>query len=407
MAAMHSAGLKRSGEKRSRVVRPARVPGPVVVATIMRPEGGTGVQTHFRAYQRWLLEQGRDISVVTPFDAPLWKVAPVFGLRKVIHSVSGPASVRWYRRWHAHFLEAGLRGRLADGAPRVIYAQCPLSAGAALRARHSEHQKVVLVVHFNVSQADEWAGKGLIPLDGEQASAIRRFEAEVLRKVDGLVFVSAFMRSAVIERIPAVASLPHRIVPNFLADPGEPSDSSIDADLLCVGTLEQRKNQILALRIIAAAHATGSRLTLSIAGDGPDRGALEAEAHRLGIADSVRFHGLVRDAAALFDRHRACLHTALIENLPLTLLESMSRATPVFAVPVGGVPEVFADGAEGRYLPADDPRRAAALVTEWLADPARMAHAGRAARARFEARFARDVAAGELTAFLDSVAQSP
>ncbi len=376
----------------------------IQLATIMRAQGDTGVQTHVRTLLAWLQTQGQPAGLLTPFDAPRWQVYPVFGLRRVLERLSRSAGVWWYRHWHALFLERVLRARLADGRPRVIYAQCPLSAAAALRARHSTAQKVVLVVHFNVSQADEWAGKGLIADDGAYARSIRAFEARVLPALDGLVFVSEFMRRELRARIPAIDKVPYVLAPNFVPDPGLSGPAAAQADLLLVGTLEPRKNQAYALDILAAAQAQGHMLTLTLAGDGPDRKALQQRVKALGLSDRVRFAGFVRDAASLFARHRACLHTARIENLPLTLIEAMSRGVPVFAPPVGGVPEVFSDGVEGRLIPLDDAAQAARLLLQWLGQPARLAVAGRLARARFLAHFESDVAAARLRDFLQTIA---
>jgi glycosyltransferase involved in cell wall biosynthesis len=374
----------------------------VIVATVMRPSGETGVQTHFRAFAAWLQARGRACVLLTPFSAPMAVVAPLFGLRRLIDPLHGPSSVWWYRHWHAALLRGMLTRHLADGAPCTVYAQCPLCAEAALAARRGPRQRVVLVVHFNVSQADEWAGKGRIAADGPMARAIRAMEARVLPAVDGLVCVSAFMRDELRRRVPAVAAVPTAVIPNFVDDPGPVTREALDADLLCVGTLEPRKNQLYALEIVAAARDLGRPLTLTIIGDGPDRTRLEQHAQALGIGGQVRFAGYVRGAGTAFARHRACLHVATMENLPLTLVEALARATPVFAVPVGGVPEVVTDGVEGRHLPAADATAAARRILEWFDEPGRLDGAATAARQRFLADFASDVAAARLLAFLDA-----
>lgn len=379
------------------------MPGPLIVATVMRKHGETGVQTHVRHAARALAADGRAVEVLTPFDAPRALVWPVFGLRRLIDPLSGPASVWWYRHWHARFLQGLLRRRLADGAPCTVYAQCPPSAAAALAARRSPAQRVVMAVHFNVSQADEWAGKGRIAADGVLARRIRAFEAALLPRVDGLVHVSDFMRRELGARIPAAASRPGVVVPNFVPDQarmGAQAPAEPEADLLAIGTLEPRKNQAYALAIVAAARDAGRRLTLTLAGDGPDRAALEAQARTLGIADRVCFAGFVPDAAALFARHRAALHVATLENLPLALVEALAWGRPVFALPVGGVPEVFDDEVEGRYLPAGDAPAAAARIAEWLDAPHRLRAAGAAARLRFAGRFSEAAAGARLAAFL-------
>lgn len=377
------------------------MPGPLIVATLLRAQGDTGVQTHVAAFAAYARAQGRAVEVVTPFAAPRALVLPVFGLRRVIDPLSGPASVWWYRHWHARFLQQALRRRLADGAPCTVVAQCPLSAAAALQARRSPAQRVMLVVHFNVSQADEWAGKGRIAADGALARRIRALEADTLPRTDGVVFVSDFIRRELVARIPALDGVPHAVVPNFVAPPAV-ADAGDDGDLLCIGTLEPRKNQRHALAIVAAARDLGQRLRLTLAGDGPDRAALEAQAQALGIADRVRFAGFVRQAALLFASHRASLHVATLENLPLALVEALAWSRPVFAAPVGGIPELFDDGVEGRAIPLDDPRAAALAIVEWLNAPERLRAAGAKARQRFDARFSAEAAGRRLLEFLET-----
>ncbi len=376
----------------------------VLIASMMRPHGETGVQTHVHAVRDWLAGQGREVQLVTPFDCARALVYPVFGVRRLLEKLHQPASVWWYRHWHAVFLERALHRALADGRPCLVYAQCPLSARAALRARVATGQKVAMVVHFNLSQAEEWADKGAITRGGLLYRAICALESDVLPKLDGLVFVSDFMRRELVRRVPAIGQMRSAVIPNFLADPSEPVATDTWRDLITIGTLEYRKNQRYALEIVRAAGQMGHALTLTVVGDGPDRAMLEACAKEWGIADRVRFAGFVSNAAALMPEHRACLHVALMENLPLTLIEALSRGLPVFAPAAGGMPEVFRDGVEGRLIPLEDAAAAAEKITTWLKDVAEMKRAGEAARGYFMARFEADRVASELVRFLDGVA---
>lgn len=379
---------------------------PILIASLMRPQGETGVQTHVQAVRDWLARHGRSVQLITPFDCPRWQVYPVFGLRRLLDRLNTEASVWWYRHWHAAFLRRALRKQLAAGQSCVIYAQCPLSAGAALRVRKSRAQKVVMVVHFNLSQADEWADKGAIPRDGTFFHSIRAFEAEVLPEVDGLVFVSDFMRRELRQRIPAVWRVQSQVIPNFLDDPGEPVPHTERTDLITIGTLEYRKNQRYALEILHAAMQSGRSIILTVVGDGPDRAMLEKLARELGIEKQVSFTGFVSHAAALMLAHRACLHVAHMENLPLTLIEALSRGLPVFAPAVGGMPEVFNDGVEGRLVPLNDAQAAARLILEWLDDGEMMLRAQQAARRHFLEHFEADRVATELAGFLDGTAST-
>lgn len=368
----------------------------------MRPEGGTGVQTHFRTLMEYLGTIGRRCDLVTPYSAPLWQVYPVFGLRKLANLFNRELGVWWYRHWHAYFLRQALKRRLQTGAACVVYAQCPLSAQAALSARVSKNQRVVMVAHFNISQADEWAGKGLIPNGGRFYRAIQAFEAEVLPRLDGLVFVSDFMRRELVGRIPAITKVAAAVVPNFLSDPGLPEKQTAVADLINIGTLEARKNQQYLLEIVTALRDMGRPLSLTLVGDGPDRRALEDKAQALKIGDLVRFSGFASNAAGQIGRHRAYIHVATQESFGITLIEAMARGRPVFAGPVGGVPEVLGDGAAGLALPLHDAKAAARVVAHAMSNPDWMAAASLAARTRFLSEYASGVAAKQLTQFLES-----
>lgn len=367
----------------------------------MRPTGETGVQTHFNTFLRWLTAQRGDVSLVTPFDAPRWKTIPVFGTRRLVDVASKAWSVWWYRHWHGFFLQRELRDRLSDGTPCVVYAQCPVSAKAAMNARASARQRVVMVVHFNVSQADEWSGKGMLPVGHPIYQDILSLETDVLGNVDALVFVSDFMRREVLARVPEARHAQSTVIPNFVDDHYKLDASRPEGDLISIGTLEPRKNQQYLLEIVASARMQGARLRLTLVGDGPSRSALESYAVQLGVSDSTTFVGQVPHAARLIAGHKACIHVARLENLPIALVESLAYGAPIFATAVGGIPEVFDDGIEGRWLPLDDAETAARMVLEWWKDPSRMKAASRAARSRFEREFDTRILATRLAAFLE------
>jgi len=132
----------------------------LVIATILREEGTTGVQTHVQQLRASLAGSGTAVILLTPFSWAKPLTYPVFGARLVLERVSNAASVWWYRHWHEVFLRNALRRELARLGDCVVYAQGPVEARAALRARRGPHQRVVMAVHFRISQADEYAEPG-------------------------------------------------------------------------------------------------------------------------------------------------------------------------------------------------------------------------------------------------------
>ena len=371
----------------------------VVIATILNPTGPTGVQSHFSALRDYLRERGRNSMLVTPFDAPGILVYPTFAARRIIDLLSGPASVWWYRYWHEFFLRVALRRVLAAHANVVVYAQCPLSARAAMRVRRYRTQGVTMVVHFNGSQADEWSDQGKIQRDGRLARHIRRTEAAVLPALDGIVYVSRYMRRQLEERFPALNNVRSEVIPNFsrsgTAKPGRPT-----IDIVNVGTLEPRKNQQFLLAVLAEAKRAGHRFTLALIGDGPDRQHLERISRESGVAEQVRFCGNLPHAIDRMSCARLYAHSARMENLPLALIEAMACGLPILAPAVGGITDMFENGNAGYFWDIDDVQMSAKLMINLLNDPEHLESMSRAARSSFEQRFDTNRVAGQLYEFI-------
>jgi glycosyltransferase involved in cell wall biosynthesis len=383
------------------------VPPPVLVATLMREQGDTGVQTHFVAFARHLQAVGRQVEIVTPYGQDARWFYPLYGLRFVLQAFHGGLGVWWYRYSRLLALRWRLWRRMRHAGPCLVYAQCPVSAAAALTARRGAHQKVALVVHFNVSQADEFAGQGFMAPGSWVWRSIRKFEAATLPRLDGVVFVSRFMREQLLNRIPALGAVEHAEIPNFVTSPAEGGALVREARrrLIAIGTLEPRKNQQHLLRAFAGAARQLAGLELTLAGDGPDRRMLQALAVELGVADRVRFLGHVGSAARLLPQHDAYIHTAKLENLPIAIIEAMSCGLPVFACPVGGIPELIEDGVQGRYLPLDDADAAGAILHLTLRDTVLCERMARAAALKFSQSFETREVAGRLLNFLDGCAR--
>ena len=384
-----------------------RVPLPIVIATIMRERRETGVQTHFLQFRDYLAARGIEARIVTPFMFPKLYVYPVFAVRRVLDPLHGSASVWWYQFWHYVFLKQVLRRVLRTRRPLVVYAQCPLSARAALETRTSPNQKVFMAVQFNISQADEWVGAGKVTRDNWLYRRIQTLEREVLPRLDGIVYVSRFMRETVERRIPEVCAVRSELIPNFVGPPEPLAQPEAHGDLISIGSLEPRKNQAYLLRVLAAASARGRSYTLTLIGAGSQHRQLKRLAHELRLDQQVRFLGFRADAARLLPGHRAYVHAATMENLSVTLLEALASHIPVFAAPVGGTPEIFSDGVEGVYWSLDDPVEGANKLIELLEDEPRYARMKAAAASRVQERFAVEPVAGRLTDFLSGASHAP
>ena len=373
---------------------------PLIIATFLREEGSTGVQTHVQQLRRYLEECGTTATLVTPFSWGRTLTVPVFGLRLVLERCSTSASVVWYRHWHEAFLQKALRRSLAETGDCVVYAQCPLAAQAALRARRGPHQRVVMAVHFRISQADEWADKNQIRRDGAVFRAIRQLEREVVPQVDGLVYVSSWAQNALLSWLPEAATVPSAVIDNFVAPLHlEPGQEPL-GDLVTIGHLEPVKNHRYMLQALAEAKRAGRSLTLDAFGEGPLHKELLRLARSLGLEGQVRFRGFRRDVRDFLPRYRAYVHASYSESSSLAIIEAMAAGLPIVAGNIGPISELCDDGVEARFWSLDDPAQAAATLIDLLdCEPARL-KAASAASERFRRDFDAELIAPRLRSFL-------
>jgi glycosyltransferase involved in cell wall biosynthesis len=168
-----------------------------------------------------------------------------------------------------------------------------------------------------------------------------------------------------------------------------------------VGHLVEQKRLERALEVLALLRAHGCAAHLVVAGTGPLRPDLEAEARRLGVASAVTFLGHRDDVESVFGGVDLALLTSEAEGIPGVAIEALMAGCPMVSVPVGGVAEVVEHGVTGLVLDSDDPAQMAGAVAQLLADDetrAAMSRASRLGTDRFSAATAAAVYAERLTA---------
>ena len=364
----------------------------ILVASLLPEQGYCGVQTHARAVIGFARKQGYEARLVEPHQTSRWVRLPSSLVTRALRRTDPERAVIWHREWAERFLRARLRSKLdaLRDQPVVIYAQDPLSARAALALRDAGYRfRLVAVLHFNISEAYEHQLNGFTREEGALWRALMRVEREVLPRIDKVIFVSDYMRRIVQSRNPALSVVWQTVIPNFPEHEIETvADAAPRADLITIGTLEPRKNQGYLLYVLAAAKQQGFRYRMTIAGDGPSRTEWEVLAATLGVADQVDFLGYVSGASRLLQGHRAYVHAAHMESFGIVLVEALAHGMPVFASPVGGIPEVFDDGVEGVAWPLDKPAECAQKLIAVLESPAACRAMSSAARLRYRTRFA-------------------
>ncbi len=165
---------------------------------------------------------------------------------------------------------------------------------------------------------------------------------------------------------------------------------ALDESVFVVGTvgrLDPVKDHATLLRAFEPIARADRPACLLIAGGGPMRAEIEADAARLGISDQVKLLGERGDIALILEALDVFALTSIAEGISNTILEAMASGLPVVATRVGGNPELVEHGASGQLVSARDAPALAAALRAYLDDAElRRAH-GAAARARAERDF--------------------
>jgi len=174
----------------------------------------------------------------------------------------------------------------------------------------------------------------------------------------------------------------------FQPGPRSPGD---DFRVVSVGWFKEYKGFHFIVDAIARLVAQGVNARLHLAGDGPQRGYLEEQAKRLGIADRVVFHGYL-DHDQLVSLYRDCDAFAMgsIEMtnfgrqdvIPNVIAEAMAVGLPVVSTKMGGIPELVEEGVSGMMVPQRDPAAMAEALGRIAADADLRARLRAAALAR-------------------------
>lgn len=121
-----------------------------------------------------------------------------------------------------------------------------------------------------------------------------------------------------------------------------------------------------------------------LVGDGPERGALEAQARALGVGSRLTLTGATDDVASLLAAADVCAAPSRNEGMGRVLVEAMVLGIPVVGTAVGGIPAVIGDDEAGLVVPAADTPALAGALALLGRDVALRRKLGEAARERAE-----------------------
>lgn len=136
--------------------------------------------------------------------------------------------------------------------------------------------------------------------------------------------------------------------------------------------LRGEKGHLPMLQAFARLHAIYPDARYLIAGEGPERQAIEVQIAALGLTDAVMLAGNVSPAHGLYRCATLVVMPSLSEPLGMSQIEALALGVPVIASRVGGIPETVQDGVTGLLVPPGDVDAWADALLRALQDPVRM-----------------------------------
>lgn len=337
----------------------------LIVSGIWPPDVG-GPASHAPDVAEFLRSRGHDVEVVTTADEPpaarAYPVRAVSRAHRVgVRHVRGAALVRRRARDANVVYTTGMFGRSFAGASlaRTPYVVKLTADPAFERSRRRG------LVEGDVDEFQHRSGGASV--------ALLRFARDVeLRHAAHVFTPSAYLRELALRW--GVAAERVSVLPNptplsaKLRDREElRRDFGLNgATLAFAGRLTAQKSLERALEAVAGADG----VKLVVAGEGPERGPLEDEARKLGIADRVTFLGAQprERIVELFSAADATVLSSSWENFPHTVVEALAVGTPVLAMEAGGVGEVVENEVNGLLVPAGDTPALGAAVRRYFGD---------------------------------------
>ncbi len=342
----------------------------IAIAIHEYPPIGGGASTAAAQTARALAAAGHDVLVVTagvpgqPRDEHVDGVT-IARLPNLRQTLLAPSVVELlsFCAGAALLLERRLRAFRAEGV--IAYFAVPVGPFAVQAARRLDIPVVVSLRGSDVPGFKNGRLEGL----GAIARPVIRW---TLGRATAVAPNSAVLRDLALAFHPEIASKTV-IVPN-----GIEAESIARAPagagggplkLIQVGQLIARKRVGVTLEALAGLDAE-----LTVIGDGPLRGELEARARALDVASRVTFTGHLPRAEILsrLRAHDLFVMTSAAEGMSNALVEALAAGLPIVTTP-NGSHDVVEDAGAGVVVPVDDPGALRAAIAELAASPARRA----------------------------------
>ncbi len=213
-----------------------------------------------------------------------------------------------------------------------------------------------------------------------------RLESFILPRIEGVLCISRYTQELVKPLNPRTWLLPNPSAPAFFAVDRRP----LPGRIVCLGMIEERKNQILLMEACDRLAADGVPMELHYWGPihperDYDRRFLEGVAARPWAA--YPGNSRLEEIPSILAQASLLVLPSLEDNCPMVIIEAMAAGLPVVASDVGGIPDLVEHGRTGLLFPSNDAAALAAAIRTILSDESTSHAFSLAAKQEAENRF--------------------
>ncbi len=353
-----------------------------------------GAKTHVHSLLQ-NLSRGMDITLVCFRDGPFAREAAELGIETRVCSGGFFSALREVRRMIA---EEGFELVHTHGSRANL-------AGAILRSTCG--RPVVSTIHSDYRL--DYMGRPLA------AATYGVLNVLALRRIKYHVGVSDAMRDLLISRrFPRETTFAIYNGLDFSREPKRHDRAAFCARVganvapgdIVVGAaarLDPVKDLATLVRGFAAAREGHPELKLIIAGEGPERPALEALAEELGVRGAVTLAGWLDDMEEFYSALDINSLSSLSETFPYALTEGAAYRLPTVASAVGGIPRLIEDGRTGFLFAPGDWEKLGARLAQLASDPGLRERLGAAVHERAAREFSVEATCREQRAVYEEI----
>ncbi|HEY2957431.1 MAG TPA: glycosyltransferase family 4 protein [Actinomycetota bacterium] len=308
---------------------------------------------------------------VRRFDLPLPRATPA-----ALARLPGPATQALAALWRA----------AAEFRPDLLHVQC-FSANGLYAVALAACRRLPLVVSL---QGETFMDDHDIY---QRSTALRAGLRLALRRADAVTACSRFTLDDAVGRF-GLRPGTGLVVPNGVETAGDggpprPLPLPFDRFVLGLGRIVAKKGFDLLVDAFARLAPRRPGLGLVLAGDGPARAGLTAQAARLGIADRVHLPGRLGRAEVAWAMGAADVFVlpSRVEPFGIVVLEALRAGRPVVASARGGAKEIVRHERDALLADPLDVAQLAGAISRLLDDrdlARRLAAAGRERVGRFD-----------------------